>query len=78
MFTFDNTSWLTRGILAKALRGELIPTEAELARREGRTFETAAEVLARVASQAQAPVRSSQNRPGRKKKARRRSTVHAH
>ena len=28
---------LTQAVLAKAFRGELVPTEAELARREGRT-----------------------------------------
>jgi type I restriction enzyme S subunit len=39
---------LTQAILAKAFRGELVPTEAELARREGRKYETAAELLERV------------------------------
>jgi type I restriction enzyme, S subunit len=39
---------LTQSILAKAFRGELVPTEAELARREGREYETAAELLARI------------------------------
>jgi type I restriction enzyme S subunit len=39
---------LTQAILAKALRGELVPTEAELARREGRSYETASELLARI------------------------------
>jgi type I restriction enzyme S subunit len=39
---------LTQAILAKAFRGELVPTEAELARREGRTYETATELLARI------------------------------
>jgi type I restriction enzyme S subunit len=39
---------LTQAILAKAFRGELVPTEAELARREGRSYETAAELLARI------------------------------
>ena len=28
---------LTQAVLAKAFRGELVPTEAELARREGRS-----------------------------------------
>jgi len=32
---------LTQTILAKAFRGELVPTEAELARREGRSYESA-------------------------------------
>jgi type I restriction enzyme S subunit len=44
----EHVEKLTRAILAKAFRGELVPTEAELARREGRTYETAAELLARI------------------------------
>jgi type I restriction enzyme S subunit len=39
---------LPQAILSKAFRGELVPTEAELALAEGRTYETAAEMLARV------------------------------
>jgi type I restriction enzyme S subunit len=39
---------LTQAILVKAFRGELVPTEAELARREGRTYEPASELLARI------------------------------
>ncbi len=39
---------LTQSILAKAFRGDLVPTEAELARREGRAYEPATELLARV------------------------------
>lgn len=39
---------LTQAILAKAFRGELVPTEAELARREGREYEPAAQLLARI------------------------------
>jgi len=42
---------LTQAILAKAFRGELVPTEAELARREGRSYETAFELLARIKSE---------------------------
>jgi type I restriction enzyme S subunit len=41
---------LTQAILAKAFRGELVPTEAELARREGRTYESASELLAKIKS----------------------------
>jgi type I restriction enzyme S subunit len=55
---------LTQAILGKAFRGELVPTEAELARREGRSYETASELLARIESdreskQASHKVRSS-------------------
>jgi hypothetical protein len=39
---------LTQAILAKAFRGELVPTEAELARREGRGYEPAAALPARI------------------------------
>ncbi len=39
---------LTQAILAKAFRGELVPTEAELARRERRPYESASELLARI------------------------------
>jgi type I restriction enzyme S subunit len=42
---------LTHAILAKAFRGELVPTEAELARREGRSYESASELLARIKSE---------------------------
>lgn len=40
---------LTQAILAKAFCGELVPTEAELARREGREYEPAADLLERIA-----------------------------
>ncbi len=46
---------LTQSILAKAFRGELVPTEAELAAAEGRDFESAAQLLARIRSQQQTP-----------------------
>jgi len=42
---------LTRSILAKAFRGELVPTEAELARRECRSYESASELLTRIKSE---------------------------
>jgi type I restriction enzyme S subunit len=42
---------LTQAILAKAFRGELVPTEAEFARREGRPYETASELLSRIKSE---------------------------
>lgn len=40
---------VTQSILAKAFRGELVPTEAELARREGRDYEPASKLLERLA-----------------------------
>jgi len=39
---------LAQAVLAKAFRGELVPTEAELARREGRFYEPASALLARI------------------------------
>jgi type I restriction enzyme S subunit len=39
---------LTQAILAKAFHGELVPTEADLARREGRSYEPASALLARI------------------------------
>jgi type I restriction enzyme, S subunit len=39
---------LTQSILAKAFRGDLVPTEAELARREGRDYEHASVLLERI------------------------------
>jgi type I restriction enzyme S subunit len=39
---------LTQAILAKAFRGELVPTEAELARREGREYVPASVLLERI------------------------------
>lgn len=41
---------VTRAVLAKAFRGELVDTEASLARREGREYESAAKLLERVRS----------------------------
>jgi type I restriction enzyme S subunit len=43
---------LPQAILSKAFSGELVPTEAELARAEGRAYETAEELLARVVGNA--------------------------
>lgn len=39
---------ITQAILAKAFRGELVPTEAELARQEGRDYEPASALLERI------------------------------
>jgi len=42
---------LTQAILAKAFRGELVPAEAELAGREGRSYEPASALLAKIEAQ---------------------------
>jgi type I restriction enzyme S subunit len=39
---------LTQAILAEAFRGELVPTEAELARQGGRDYEPATVLLERI------------------------------
>jgi type I restriction enzyme S subunit len=43
--------------LAKAFRGELVPTEAEVARKEGRTYEPASELQARIRADREKPAR---------------------
>jgi hypothetical protein len=48
----------TQGILTKTFQGELVPTEAELARREGRSCESASELLARIKSEREASRKS--------------------
>lgn len=45
------TGKLTQAILARAFRGELVPTEAELSRREGRSYEPASALLAKIEAQ---------------------------
>lgn len=42
---------LNQAILAKAFRGELVPTEAELAKNEGRSYEPATALLAKLKAQ---------------------------
>jgi cell division FtsZ-interacting protein ZapD len=39
---------ITKAILAKAFRGKLLPTEAKLAQKEGRDYESASALLERV------------------------------
>jgi type I restriction enzyme S subunit len=50
MATSASADALAQGILAKAFRGELVPNEAELARAEGRDYESAEALLARIHS----------------------------
>jgi len=51
---------LTQSILAKAFRGELVPTEADLARRDGRIYEPASALLGRIKSGENSPVTAKQ------------------
>ena len=53
---------LTQAVLAKAFRGELVPTEAALARRENRPYEPAADLLARLQSTATAIAKPTRTR----------------
>ena len=61
---------LTQSILAKAFRGELVPTEAELARAEGRDYETAEQLLARIREHLvqQKPEKKTQRKTTKRKK----------
>jgi type I restriction enzyme S subunit len=56
---------LTQSLLAKAFRGELVPTEAELARQEGREYESAEELLARLSAVPEQP--ATAKKKGRRK-----------
>lgn len=55
---------LTQSILAKAFRGKLVPTEAELARRDGRPYEPASALLSRISAESQH--QSTSNQPTRR------------
>jgi hypothetical protein len=48
LFAARRSEKLAQSILAKVFRGALVPTEAELARREGREYEPASELLERI------------------------------
>lgn len=61
----SQTERLKRAILAKAFRGELVPTEAELALREGRSFESADQLIARLNTEAE-EVSSARRKRARK------------
>jgi type I restriction enzyme S subunit len=44
----EKTEKLRQSILAKAFSGELVETEAEIARREGRDYETAEVLIEKI------------------------------
>jgi type I restriction enzyme S subunit len=46
---------VTQAVLTKAFRGDLVPTEAELARTEGRSYESAGELLKRIKAGRKSP-----------------------
>jgi len=49
------TEKLTRAILTRAFRGELVATEAELATQEGRDYESATALLERIREEGKKP-----------------------
>lgn len=59
------TDKLTQSILAKALRGELVPTEAELARLEDRKYEPASVLLERIKAARASLASEKEKRPKR-------------
>jgi len=65
---------LTQSILARAFRGELVMTEAALARREGRSYETAEQLLARIQNERAQPANGLARRVGPLNRVRRKKT----
>ena len=59
---------LTQAILAKAFRGELVPTEAELARAEGREYEPASVLLERMRAERMMKQAHGSGRDSRRRK----------
>ena len=64
---------LTQSLLAKAFRGELVPTEHALAERESREYETAEQLLARLQKQRSVSEPSRNDSPSAKAGRRRRA-----
>jgi len=58
---------LTQAILAKAFRGELVSTEAELARREGRAYEPASALLERIRAERDGKEATTSKTQGRRR-----------
>jgi type I restriction enzyme S subunit len=58
---------ITQAILAKAFRGELVPTEAELARAEGRDYEPASVLLERMRAAREATASTPPKGPRRRR-----------
>jgi type I restriction enzyme S subunit len=59
---------ITQSVLAKAFRGELVPTEAELARREGRDYEPASVLLERIKATHERTTTRNRKPAGQRKK----------
>lgn len=56
---------LSQSILARAFRGELVTTEAELARQEGRDYEPASALLERIRQERAQASESAKPKPKR-------------
>jgi type I restriction enzyme S subunit len=59
---------LTQSLLAKAFRGELVPTEHTLATAAGRDYEPTSELLARIRNNAESPTKSTSRRSSKPSK----------
>ncbi|MDB5392327.1 MAG: hypothetical protein JWM11_7973 [Planctomycetaceae bacterium] len=59
---------LTQSLLAKAFQGKLVPTEAELARREGRDYEPATALLERIKNDQKSPPNGTKPASQRKRR----------
>jgi hypothetical protein len=64
----QRTEKQTQAILAKEFRGELVPTEAELARQEARDYEPASVLLERIRAEREAQADKPKTRRPRKPK----------
>jgi type I restriction enzyme, S subunit len=64
---------LTQSILARAFHGELVTTEAELARREGRDYEPASVLLERIRQERAQQATSTQPKPKQRRAARKKA-----
>jgi type I restriction enzyme S subunit len=62
----ERAEQMTQAVLAKAFRGELVPTEADLARRDGRDYEPASALLDRIRAERAAAARAVNGRRGRR------------
>jgi len=69
MVATERVTMLPQAILLKAFSGELVPTEAELARSEGREYESASALLARLLKSAVAGTTNRKTTKNRKTRA---------
>ncbi len=58
---------MPQSVLAKAFSGKLVPTEAQLARSQGREYETAQQLLQRIAAETHALKQPIKKKKAKKK-----------